>query len=516
MRRGQKQLYSMTALLLLCMMLFMPQQVMAGQETEKEGCTISIALDISGSMNSRDAEHSSIEVMKLFTDICNEKDYLVVTAYNDTIAYQSDIVSMADEKAKEELIADLDKLEFSGETDNGLGLRAATDKLTKTELATEKAFVLLITDGNTDLENSNTTRTIEDSQRDLNESAEAAKECGIPIYALMYATEYFEDTGILSVITASTGGNSVLVDNTQELVQVMMETFFFAYNGGKSKFVMENSEELLKRGSFSLDTANEKGYLIVYSSEEILDSEILNENETVNTIKRDHYLITEIGPEKQSELSVVFSVLNPTVTVMGTVKAELEPVEEPVEEPVTEETVPEPEPVAPVVVPDPEPELSIWEKYQTLWVAAIILAIILVTILLSVLIIRKILFQKEEIVPVLEGFIEAKFIDLKSKNESKDVKWNLREYPSAGVTLAELFAGKKIKEQLNDLDKVCFYPSDKRDGLILVHCMEGGVFIGDQLIKQNKPVYVRNGDVIYLSFAENASEIALRYSIAEL
>lgn len=515
MSRGQKFLYSMAALLffMLSVILLLPHQVMAEQ---KEGCTISIALDVSGSMNSRDAEHSSIEVIKLFTDICKENDYLIVTAYNDSIAYQSDVVSMADEKAKEKLVADLDKLEFSGETDNGLGLRAATDKLLESEAVTEKSFVLLVTDGNTDLEKSSTNRTIEDSQRDLNESAELAKNQGVPIYALMYAAEYFEDTGILSVITASTGGKSVLVDNTQELVQIMIETFFTAYNGGKSNFVMDSGSELLKRGSFSLDTANEQGYLIVYSSEKILDSEILSENQTVNTIKRDHYLITEIEPEKESELSVVFSVENPTVAVMGTVKAEQKQENEPVEEQETEVSLPEPKPAVPIETEEIKPQLSIWEKYKSLWTTAIILVILLITVILSVWIVRKILFQKEEAVPVLEGFIEAKFIDLKSKNESKDIKWNLKEYPSAGVTLAELFAGKKIKEELNDIDKICFYPSDKKDGLILVHCMEGGVFIGDQLIRANKPAYVRTGDVIYLSFAENASEIALRYSIAEL
>ena len=108
--------------------------------------------------------------------------------------------------------------------------------------------------------------------------------------------------------------------------------------------------------------------------------------------------------------------------------------------------------------------------------------------------------------------MKAYFIDLKSKNESVDLIWNLEDYPPEGVTLEELFLSKGIKENFKDIEKVCFYPGKNSSELLLVHCMEGGIFLGEQNVKANKPVAICSGDILYISFAENASEIELKYT----
>lgn len=43
--------------------------------------------------------------------------------------------------------------------------------------------------------------------------------------------------------------------------------------------------------------------------------------------------------------------------------------------------------------------------------------------------------------------------------------------------------------------------------------MEGGVFLGDDNIPKNTPVKITTGDTIYVSFAENSSELELKYTL---
>ena len=504
--------------LLISCVLFSPMKTFA-EEVKTEGCAISIALDVSGSMKTTDEKKFSIELIKLFIDIADEEDYISITAYNDTIVYESGMQSMKSEASKDALKQALDKIEFQGETDNGLGMYTATKALEVTKGVCENAFVLMVTDGNTDLANSTTDRTIEDSNADLQKSGELAEASGAVINVIEYTNEYMQDTSLLSVVTAATDGSTIIVNEPTQFIQVMLSTFFTEYNGGKVKLEMSQTESLLNRSEIELETKeNTSYYTILFATEAIQDMEMLGENQTVDYKRGTYYAVAEDATLEK--LTAIYSFQQNATVLSGVIEAEL-----PVEEPATEEVVPETEAVKETeaastevsIMTEPiveEPDVK--EIVYKIVVIIIILLIIAATATICVVIVKKLLFQKNEPSPEISGFLEAKFIDLKSRNESKDVKWNLREYPSAGVSLAELFAGKQIKEDLKDLDKVCFYPSDKRNELLLVHCMEGGVFIGEQLIRANKPAKVKDGDVIYLSFADNASEIALKYSIVEL
>ncbi len=498
----------------LCIVILFFSSKQVNAQENQDGCAISIAIDISGSMKTTDQQRMTIEMIQLFIDVCEDVDYFNVTAYNDTIVYHSGMVSMADEASKAELINQLNQLKFAGETDNGLGLLAATKAITDAEIDVDQAFVLLITDGNTDLKNSQTGRTLEDARNDLSESSELAKENDITLHAIEFTKDYQEDTSLLSVITSATGGGTILVDNTPQFVQVLLSTFFSEYHGGKASLQVVESTDLLNRTEFAIETKEEKCYVIIVSTQEIQDSEILNEAEAVDEKRGDCYFFTEVSENQNCQLTAIFSVSEPTTMILGTIKI---PVEKIVEEVVVEETPetipgsPATEEVEQVEIEPKEP--SFWEKYQTQLVTIMIVAIVLVTILSSVLIIRGLLFKKEVKEKVFHGKLRARFISLKSKNESVDIEWNLSNYSGEGITLEELFAGKKIKEDLKDLEKISFYPGKVSNEIIFVHNMEGGAFLGDLRIKVNTQTRVHQGDIIYLSFAENASEIEIYYDV---
>lgn len=220
-----KKTFCMALVLLLLSMTSLQARAEEIQETTE--CTaISIAIDVSGSMKKTDSNRHSIELIKLFMDVCSETDYLSVTAYNDQIVYHSGLISMGNSEGKEGIIAQLDALQFGGETDNGLGLLTATKAIADSKLEYDNAFIIMVSDGNTDLANSKTNRTTADSDADIKTSIEVAIENDIVINVVGYTNAYNQDTGLLSVASASTGGSTTVVDNASQFVQVVLGTFF--------------------------------------------------------------------------------------------------------------------------------------------------------------------------------------------------------------------------------------------------------------------------------------------------
>ena len=100
---------------------------------------------------------------------------------------------------------------------------------------------------------------------------------------------------------------------------------------------------------------------------------------------------------------------------------------------------------------------------------------------------------------------------MKSKNDIPATIWNLKDYPQEGVTLKELFNASGIQEDLPQLEKICLYPGEEGQGLLLVHCIDGGIFIDDKSVSRNVPAQVHYGETIYVAFPENASEFSLKY-----
>lgn len=75
------------------LLVMTPLQAKAEGEQDTTECNaIAIAIDVSGSMKKTDSNRHSIELIKLCMDVCNETDYLSVTAYNDQIVYHSGLI----------------------------------------------------------------------------------------------------------------------------------------------------------------------------------------------------------------------------------------------------------------------------------------------------------------------------------------------------------------------------------------------------------------------------------------
>lgn len=572
-------------MMVLVLLIIIPSQAKAeGNQGTMECNAISIAIDVSGSMKNTDSQRHLPELIKLCADVCNETDYLSVTAYNDQIVYQSGMVSMGDSEQKEQLMKELDALEYQGETDNGLGLLSATKAITESHIKYDNAFIILVSDGNTDLKNSKTNRTTADSDADIKTSTELAIKNDIVIHVVGYTDAYNQDTGLLSVATASTGGNTTFVNNAPQFIQVVLSTFFYGYEYGRVSFQTENVTEGINRLEYSTELEeNQKCYEVLFSTESMSDCEVMNQE--VQILRGKNYLIQQIGEKGQYDVKAIYTLDKPATIITGTVKVAKKttpepiseyvyvPVENPGQAPTGTDVIKQayvskmpllmdvssffadadndivsysvmqtqgeadcmlsgsmisidmtkPGENKYIIIAEDSKQnkaeikfdleiVPAWKQYQGIITTLFISLILLVALGICIYIVKIVLFSSKKTSKAISGILKAYFIDLKSKNEAVDMCWNLEEYPAEGVTLEELLLSKGIKENFQDVGKVCFYPGKNENELLLVHCLEGGIFLGDQNVRANRPLTVRSGDTLYISFAENASEIELRYT----
>lgn len=578
-----KRITAFIAACLLCILLC-PVVAFAGEDdTPNDRCVISVAVDVSGSMRRTDSRRDIPETIKMIMDACDDNDLFSVVAYNDQIAYESGLINLGDAKAKEALKQDLDNLKYDGNTDNGLGLMRALNKIVEDAGERDKALVILISDGNTDLVGSTTGRNAEDSKRDIEKSTEIAKQEDIPIYVIEYTDNFTTDTSLMSMAASATGGGVTMVDDPQKFVKVMLNSFFAGYNNGKTFYDTQNSEEKIARAKFdSVASENETELFFLYAWEPIADLEVLNKDFVITPEVPGRYFLLESKDGTPASVEVLYGLEKKGTVILGTVKAakpektepevivkeievEVKPESAvPVANDVTLEMYSEKAPfrygvsslftdddivsyellgtdervvleegvltfdvskegeiTTAVVAKDAAGNTATstivvkvtaaWRQYQKWLVLGIIFFIVLVTAVICFVIIRRLLFHNEKKTKPLTGELIANFVDIKSKNDIDQVRWKLKDYPRDGVSLEELFHAKGIREELKDIDKVCFYPCDEDHAIALLHNIEGGVFVGDHHVKSNVPTIVRSGSKIYVSIAENASEIELMY-----
>lgn len=481
-------------------------QVLASAETEKE-IDIVFALDISGSMKKTDENRTAIEAIKMMIDICDENDRIGLVAYNDTIAYSFELTNLKDQEQSSRLKNMVDSIEYRGETDIGLGIKRAVGMLGTREDDREK-LVILLSDGKTDLEQSTTGRTLEESAADLSQAVEQAESQNIAVHTIGFANEYLEDTDYLAIISANTQGTTHIAASPLQLNQIINQ-IIYSYKEGQStltKVIDMNGG--LQEEQIELKGKNtKKVYLNILCTGEIY--QIQAENNTGEILQSQKYAIIKWNDPQEASLKLVFQgspgakmILN-MIEVIGD---EPTPIQSLAPSPPITEKPAAKKPVAVTSAP-------VQEEKSAPNIGIVVLLICCATIGCMFLIVY-LFFKKDKKQDYLqfEGQLAGEFIDLKSKNESVSLVWQLKDYPDEGVTLKELFHGADFREDLPELDRLCFYPY-KNHQLLLVHCMEGGVFLGEENVFPNKPVKVRVGDTIYVSFAENSSELELKYTL---
>lgn len=485
----------------ICLLFCLIQQTdrVLAEETEKT-CDIVFALDISGSMKKTDENRTAVEAIKMVIDICDENDRIGMVAYNDTIVDSFPLSNLGNQEHRQQLKERIDAIEYQGETDIGLGIRQAVELMGTREENREK-LVILLSDGKTDLAQSTTGRTVEQSQTDVNQAVAQAAEENIAIHTIGFANEYLEDSDYLTIIAANTQGTTHIAASPLQLNQ-MLNQILYSYKEGENTLtrVIDISGELQEE-QIELKTENtKKVYLNILCTGEIY--RLALGNTTGEILQSQKYAIVKWNNPKETAMKLTFQGSQGAKMILNMIEIKGD---EPT--PILSLSPAPPVTKKPVVVTS----VPIQKEKQTPRIGLVVLTICCMTIC-SMLFIVYLFFRKDkkQKYPQFEGMLLGEFIDLKSKNESISLRWQLKEYPEEGVTLKELFHGADFREDLPELDRLCFYPY-KNHQLLLVHCMEGGVFLEEENIFQNKPTQIHVGDTVYISFAENSSELELKY-----
>ena len=296
---------------LLCMILiagFLGNALNCHGMKNQEGCRIVIALDVSGSMVTTDEDRLSIEMIQMMIDLSDAQDEIAIVAYNDFIVYESSLMSMDKKENKDKLKNDLDQLVFSGETDNGLGMKTAVDILAENTNDSKKSYVLFISDGKTDLENSQSDRTEQESENDWNNSGELALQKGININTISFVNQYSQDTNQMTVISTKTGGNSSVVANPLQFMKAVTQTWF-SYKGMDDLSInTSNTNGQLQKLELDMNEIETDQVLIVTVATEVYkDFEMVYTDNQMELLKNKHYAIAKIKNPVKETLYAMYS-----------------------------------------------------------------------------------------------------------------------------------------------------------------------------------------------------------------
>ncbi len=251
-----------------------------GKVTTSEELYIVFVVDHSGSMNSRDGEKLISEGLKAFVDTMqNEKVQIGYVAYNDKIIISQSPVSVQIGEQCTRLKELIDSSPNGGETDIGLGISEACRML---EGVQGKRMIVLISDGETDLENSTTGRTKEDSDKDIQKTIQKCVEEDIQISTIAFGEEYGADAEELYDLSLKTNGKNFLLQEPDGLLRILCDLFY----SGASYSVYEAGNSIYDKGSqkISYESADcfDELSILFLSNKEIENIDILWDGRTEN------------------------------------------------------------------------------------------------------------------------------------------------------------------------------------------------------------------------------------------
>lgn len=287
----------------LVLFLIMGNNALAGEAlTERESFNIVFVVDHSGSMNSQSQSEMIPQIFNLFIDTSYSKNIQIgYVGYNDIILTSYSLTSVQSEQQCRELKELISATENKGETDIGLGLKEAYEMLKGIE---GPKMIVLLSDGETDLKNSHTGRTKDDSARDVQSTLQNCIEEDIQITTIAFGKDYKAEE--LQNIASQTGGNSYCVQEAETLIQIFED--ILCENLGYTLYEMGSSiyGEGNQKISCECPENFDEAALILWSDKEINNININDIYKTDQTVNSQNYIVADLNGVK-GKLSVNFS-----------------------------------------------------------------------------------------------------------------------------------------------------------------------------------------------------------------
>lgn len=302
-KMGKRAIYTVAAAL-----LFFSTAAMhcLAQETAmaKENLNIVFAVDHSGSMNEQDAGQMIPKVLQVFTDTMHGENIKIgYLAYNDTIVAQRAPVAVDREDQRLALKQTIADAQNRGETDIGLGLREAYHLM---DGCSGKKMVVLLSDGETDLAQSDTGRTEEDSEQDIEEIVQQCQTEGTPIVTVAFGREYEGEEAVLKSLSDRTGGESYEADRPEKLISILYDLFHtdFSYS------VREITDSVYDGGSQRINCGTDgmsydEMTVLFFSDQEIQEAGVISGGNRILSERKDNYAVVKLM-ETPEDLAIEF------------------------------------------------------------------------------------------------------------------------------------------------------------------------------------------------------------------
>lgn len=184
-----------------------------------------LVLDASNSMATSDPQKIGNEAMRLFIDMLPvQGDRVGIVSYTDVVQREKALLEIQGQSDKDELKTFIGQLGRGAYTDTAVGVTEAVNMLQRSVQAGREPMIVLLTDGNTQL-NTTKPKTLEQSQQELNDSVQKAAAAGIPVYTIGLNADGKLNQADLEKIAADTNGKSFVTDSADELPGILSEIF---------------------------------------------------------------------------------------------------------------------------------------------------------------------------------------------------------------------------------------------------------------------------------------------------
>lgn len=260
---------------------------------QRDGIDVIFVMDYSGSMKTNDSQNIAKGMVKAFIDTVYSDDVRVgFVAYNDQILSSTSPVSINTYEDRNVLKNLVDEKNYSGNTDIGLGLRYACEQFNQEN--GRRKILVLISDGESDLDGSVTRRSLEISEDDLAFATEVCHKGNIPVYTIAFG-EFDGSTQVLESISQRTGAKTYKVENPENLIEILYGIFKANMNYSIRKITdgiyvsgMQNIHVMLNEPYL------EEMDLLMISPQAIGTSQVLYGEQVIEPVNLEKYAVAKI------------------------------------------------------------------------------------------------------------------------------------------------------------------------------------------------------------------------------
>ncbi len=186
-------------------------------------------VDSSRSMNKSDPDMIRLEAIKLFADLCTlGKTKIGFVLFGTEINYEQAPMPINTEEDRIAIKKKVDELtELKGSTDIGLALRHSVESFPEASENEKGRFIVFLSDGRTVItKGENSTRTLEDSEADLEKGIEEAQNAGIPIYTIgLNANGDVDEEQLRHISTKTYADDTYMTNSASDLSEILSDIY---------------------------------------------------------------------------------------------------------------------------------------------------------------------------------------------------------------------------------------------------------------------------------------------------